>query len=194
MRNVVLVIVTLAAFGGGLGCAPAMGQGGGGREGGRGGPGGRMGGGVDPTATRYINPGTLAALDGFTHAVRVGQMVYVSGEVALDSMGGLVGPGDLAAQARQAFANLAFVLNIAGVSPADVVQLNVYVVGYKPGDLALIREAGATFFPQRNPPAGIVLGVAALPREGLLIAVDAVAVIKATFRPLREDRAAPPED
>ena len=165
MRNVVLAIVTLAAFGGGLGCAPAMGQGRGER------------GGFDPTATRYINPGTLAALDGFTHAVRVGQMVYVSGEVALDSMGGLVGPGDLAAQARQAFANLAFVLNIAGVSPADVVQLKVYVVGYKAGDLALIREAGATFFPQRNPPAGIVLGVAALPR-GALVEADAILVLE----------------
>jgi len=39
-----------------------------------------------------------------------------------------------------------------------------------------------------------VLGVAALPREGLLVAVDAVALIRATFRPLRDDRAAPPEE
>ena len=189
MRNVMLAIAALGAFG--LGCAPAtMGQG---RDGGgRGFT--RMGGGFDPTSTRYINPGTLAGLDGFTHAVRVGQMVYVSGEVALDSMGTLVGPGDLAAQARQAFANLEFVLDIAGVSPSDVVQLNIYVVGLKPGDWAAVREAGARFFPQRNPPAGTVLGVAALPREGLLIAVDAVAVVKATFRPLRDDRAPPPEE
>jgi enamine deaminase RidA (YjgF/YER057c/UK114 family) len=187
MRNVTLAIVALGAFG--LGSAPAMGQGGG-----RGGPGGRIGGGFDPTSTRYINPGTLAALDGFTHAVRVGQMVYVSGQVALDSVGGLVGPGDLAAQARQAFANLELVLDIAGVSPSDVIQLKVYVVGFKPADWATIRGAGAEFFPQRNPPAGTVLGVAALPRDGLLIAVDAVAVVKANFRPLRDDRAAPPED
>ena len=191
MRSVTLALVALGAFG--LRCAPAMGQGEGREGGGRGGF-GRMGGGFDATTTRYINPGTLAGLNGFTHAVRVGQMVYVSGEVALDSVGGLVGPGDLAAQARQAFANLALVLDIAGVSPSDVVQLNVYVVGLKPADWATVREAGAKFFPQRNPPAGTVLGVAALPREGLLIAVDAVAVIKATFRPLREDRAAPPEE
>jgi enamine deaminase RidA (YjgF/YER057c/UK114 family) len=74
------------------------------------------------------------------------------------------------------------------------VQLNVYVVGFKPADWATIREAGAKFFPQRNPPAGTVLGVAALPREGLLIAVDAIGVMKATFRPLREDRVPPPEE
>ncbi len=84
-------------------------------------------GGVDPVATRYINPGTLAAIPGFTHAVRVGMTVYVSGEVALDSLGRLVGPGDVKAQ-----------------------------------------------------------GVATLPRDGLLIAVDATAVVRAMFRPLDE--------
>src|SRR2546430_3074209 len=36
----------------------------------------------DPVSTRYINPGTLAALPGFTHAVRIGSTLYVSGEVA----------------------------------------------------------------------------------------------------------------
>jgi len=80
--------------------------------------GGRMGppGGFGPEGTRYINPGTLAALDGFTHAVKVGLTIYISGEVPLDSTGHLVGPGDLRAQARQAFANLAFVLQIAGAA------------------------------------------------------------------------------
>jgi enamine deaminase RidA (YjgF/YER057c/UK114 family) len=179
-RRVTLILVSAA-----LGCAPVMGSGG--PEGGGLGGGGLRGGGggFEPTNTRYINPGTLAALDGFTHAVRVGSTVYVSGEVALDSVGGLVGPGDLAAQARQAFANLDLVLHIAGAVPEEVVRLDVYVVGYKPGDLAVIRAAGAKFFPARNPPAGVVLGVAALPRDGLLIAVDATAVIKAMFRPIR---------
>src|SRR5258707_15351955 len=110
-----------------------------------------MGGGFATTATRSINPGTMAGINGFTRAVRVGQMVYVSGEVALDSMGNLVGPGDLAAQARQAFANLEFVLDLAGVSPSEVVQLNVYVVGLKPADWAMVREPGAKFFPPRSP-------------------------------------------
>jgi len=143
-------------------------------------------GGVDPVATRYINPGTLAAIPGFTHAVRVGATVYVSGEVALDSLGRLVGPGDLKAQAAQAFANLATVLRIAGVGPADVAKLTVYVVSAKPGDLELIRAAAPDFFPERNPPAGTVVGVATLPRDGLLIAVDATAVVRAMFRPLDE--------
>src|SRR3989454_8165492 len=117
--------------------------------------GGRFGppGGLEPSQPRYINPGTLAALPGFTHAVRVGATLYVSGEVALDSTGQLVGPGDLRAQASQAFANLAQVLRIAGAVPSDVTKLSIYVVNYRPADFDLIREAGAEFFPQRNPPA-----------------------------------------
>src|SRR5438128_6394368 len=79
--------------------------------------------GPDPIGTRYINPGTLAALPGFTHAVRIGSTLYVSGEVALDSMGRLVGVGDLRAQAAQAFANLATVLRIGGATPAGRAQL-----------------------------------------------------------------------
>jgi enamine deaminase RidA (YjgF/YER057c/UK114 family) len=142
--------------------------------------------GPDPVDRRYVNPGTLAAVEGFTHAVRVGMTRYSSGEVALDSSGGLVGAGDLRAQARQAFSNLAFVLHIAGATPADVAKLTIYVVGYKPGDFQAIREAGAEFFPQRNPPAGIVVGVQSLPREGLLIAIDAVAVMRGLF-PARDE-------
>src|SRR5690349_23627961 len=145
--------------------------------------------GPDPVNTRYINPGTLAALPGFTHAVKVGPTVYVSGEVALDSTGQLVGPGDLRAQAGQAFANLATVLRIAGVTPADVAKLTIYVVNYSPKDLDAIRQAAPDFFPQRNPPAGVVIGVQSLPQEGLLIAVDATAVVRAMILP-RDQRTA----
>lgn len=150
-----------------------------------GGGGGRFGpqGGLEPTQPRYVNPGTLAALPGFTHAVRVGATLYVSGEVALDSTGQLVGPGDLRAQARQAFANLALVLKIGGATPADVAKLTIYVVNYSPRDFATIREAGAEFLPIRNPPAGVVVGVQSLPMDGLLIAVDATAVVRAMFQP-----------
>lgn len=157
------------------GCGPTPGQGA---------PPGRS----EPSGRRFVNPGTLAALDGFTHAVRLGFVTYVSGEVALDSTGALVGPGDLAAQAKQAFANLALTLRIAGNEPQDIVKLTVYVVNYHPQDFAVIRQAAPDFFPARNPPAGIVVGVAALPREGMLIAVDAIAQAPALFRPLSERR------
>ena len=147
--------------------------------------------GPEPASTRYINPGTLAALPGFTHAVRIGSTLYVSGEVALDSTGRLVGVGDLRAQAAQAFANLETVLRIGGATPADVAKLTIYVVNYSPKDLETIRAAAPEFFPQRNPPAGTVVGVEALPQDGLLIAVDATAGIRAAILPLEDRRGRP---
>jgi len=145
--------------------------------------GGEFGSSPEPSNRRFFNPGTLAGLDGFTHAVRVGFVTYVSGEVPLDSAGKLVGAGDLAAQAKQAFDNLGLVLRIAGNQPSDIVKLTVYVVDYHAPDLAVIRQAAPQFFPDKNPPAGIVLGVQALPRDGMLIAVDAIAQVPALFRP-----------
>lgn len=147
------------------------------------GPGDRPGD-IDPGTMRHVNPGTLAAIPGFTHAVKVGSTIYVSGEVALDSTGQLVGAGDLRAQAAQAFANMATVLRIAGATPADVAKLTIYLVDASPGDLDAIRAAAPDFFPQRNPPAGTVVGVQRLPRDGVLIAVDATAVVRAAFHPL----------
>jgi enamine deaminase RidA (YjgF/YER057c/UK114 family) len=149
-----------------------------------GGMGGRRGGfgrqqrgsGAESRARGYLNPLTLAALPGFTHAVKVGPVTYVSGEPPLDSAGHLVGAGDLRAQARQAFANLEIALRLAWAQPRDVVELRVYVVNLSPSDVQTVREAAPQFFPAKNPPAGTVLGVTALPVTGALIVVDAVAI------------------
>jgi enamine deaminase RidA (YjgF/YER057c/UK114 family) len=148
-----------------------------------GGMGGRRGGGgpqrprPETQAPQYLNPTNLAPLSGFTHAVKVGPVTYLSGELPLDSAGHLVGGHDLQAQARQAFANLETALRLAWGSPANVTELRVYVVNLAPSDVQTIHEAAPQFFPARNPPAGTVLGVAALPVAGALIAVDAIALI-----------------
>jgi len=57
------------------------------------------------------------------------------------------------------------------------------VANYHPQDLAVIRRAAPEFFPDKNPPAGSVVGVQALPQDGMLIAVDAIAQAPALFRP-----------
>jgi enamine deaminase RidA (YjgF/YER057c/UK114 family) len=154
--------------------------------GGMGGMGGRRGGGrqqrgagSESQARGYLNPLTLAALPGFTHAVKVGPVTYVSGELPLDSAGHLVGANDLRAQARQAFANLEIALRLAWALPTDVVELRMYIVNLSPSDLQTVREAAPQFFPARNPPAGTVLGVTALPVTGALFVVDAVAITPA---------------
>jgi len=117
-------------------------------------------------------------LPGFSTAVKVGNTVYLSGQVPLDSTEHLVGKGDLSAQAVQAFANLAHVIRAARGVPADLVQLTVYVVGYDTSAAGVIRRAVEPYVEPQVPPALTIVGVATLPEPGMLIAVDGVAVLR----------------
>ncbi len=126
-----------------------------------------------------INPAGLSRPKGYTHVVttRGGKHVFVSGQVALDADGNLVGKGDLRAQADKAFQNLGTALEAAGASFADVVKLNTYVVGYRPQHLAVLSEVRTRHLGEAALPASTLLGVPALAREGLLIEVEAIAVV-----------------
>src|SRR5262245_41214518 len=118
-------------------------------------------------------PAAVPAPDLGAAAVRVGRALYISGQLGVDSLGTLVG-SDLRAQAVRAFANLATVLQSAGATPRDVTALTIYVVNYKPADLATLREAGSAFLGS-NPPIVTVLGTQSLAREGTLVSVGATA-------------------
>lgn len=126
-----------------------------------------------------INPAGLNRPKGYTHVVttRGGKHVFVSGQVALDAEGNLVGKGDLKAQADKAYQNLGVALEAAGASFADVVKLHTYVVGYRPQHLAVLSEVRTRYVGEAALPASTLLGVQALAREGLLIEVEAVAVV-----------------
>src|SRR6266508_397737 len=129
---------------------------------------------------KFINPSTLATPRGYTHVVTAtgGKMVFIAGQVAWDVKGEIVGKGDLRTQATQAYANLKAALAAAGATTADVVKLNTYVVNFKSADLPVIREVRSQFFPQENLPASTLVGVQALAVEGLLIEIEAVAMVK----------------
>jgi len=116
---------------------------------------------------------------GFPQAVAVtgGRTLYVSGQVAWDAERRLVGGSDLALQAAQAFRNLGVVLEAAGGAPADVVSLRIYVVRYRPELAAAVGGPFRAFFPAETAPATTWVGVQALADPGLLIEVEAVAVI-----------------
>jgi enamine deaminase RidA (YjgF/YER057c/UK114 family) len=100
----------------------------------------------------------------------------VAGQEPEDIDGKLVGPGDLAVQARQVFANLGRALAAAGASPEQVARITIYVVGYeRDRHLTIIEEARVALFGDHKP-ADVVVGVAAL-SPGYLIEVDAFAVV-----------------
>jgi enamine deaminase RidA (YjgF/YER057c/UK114 family) len=117
---------------------------------------------------------------GFTQVVTSppGKLVFVSGQVALDRDLKLVGGGDVAAQAEQALRNLGSSLRAAGASPSDITMLRAYIVDYRPEFGAQLAPHFERFFEGR-PPASTQIGVQALAAPGLLIEIEAIAVIAA---------------
>ncbi len=120
-------------------------------------------------------------LDGFSGAVKVGFTVYLSGQVALDGKGRLVGPNDLTTQLRQSLQNLVALVRAARGLPGDVVKLTVYVVDYKPDDNKVIHSIAAEVLTADARPALTVIGVQTLPMPGLLVAVDGIASLRGAF-------------
>jgi enamine deaminase RidA (YjgF/YER057c/UK114 family) len=125
-----------------------------------------------------INPDELPTPESYTQVVAASgsRLVFVSGQVADDAQGNLVGPGDLAAQARQAFANVGRALVAAGAGPNQVSRITIYVVHHRPEYLPVISEARVAVFGDHLP-ADTLIGVEALAEPGYLIEVEAVAVV-----------------
>ena len=133
---------------------------------------------------KFINPESLPNWEqSFSQVITVSPVgpaktVYISGQVAVDKNQNLIGDGDLAAQAMQAFQNLETALAAGGATTADVVRLNIYVKDYKPENAAPVSEALRRYFPQQQLPTSTWLGVQALAKEDFLIEVDAVAIVE----------------
>lgn len=105
--------------------------------------------------------------------------IYISGQVAADAKGNLVGEDDLGAQAEQVFKNLNAVLSAAGATTADVIKINAYVVGLDGQKAATVGGAMLNHFPGPDQPASTWVGVSSLLGRGYLLEVEAVAVVKA---------------
>jgi enamine deaminase RidA (YjgF/YER057c/UK114 family) len=87
-----------------------------------------------------------------------------------------VAPGDLAAQAHQAFANVGRALAAAGARPSDVARITIYVVGHRPDSLDDISAARIAVFGDHKP-ADTIVGVETLAEPGYVIEVEAIAVL-----------------
>ncbi|MFI5712916.1 RidA family protein [Kribbella sp. NPDC051620] len=124
----------------------------------------------------HLNPEGVAPGNGYSHVVSgPGRWVAISGQVAFDAEGNLVGEGDAGAQAQQVFANLERCLAAAGATFANVVKLNFFVtdIAYLPA----IRAARDAYVDTANPPASTAVQVVALFRPDVLLEVEAYAVV-----------------
>ncbi|WP_250623154.1 RidA family protein [Pinirhizobacter soli] len=130
-------------------------------------------------APQFVNPPGLSRPAGYTHVVVVpagGQTIYLSGQVALDKDGKLVGKDDFAAQAEQVFANIDTALKAAHASFANVVKLTFYVTDAT--KVPALRAVRDKYVDTAHPPASTLVEVKRLVRDDLLLEVDATAVTR----------------
>ncbi|MHC5907309.1 RidA family protein [Streptomyces sp. S6] len=126
--------------------------------------------------TRIPGPAGVAPAAQYTHVVTgTGRLVAVSGQLALDEKGELVGAGDPAAQARQVFENLRRCLASAGAGFEDVVKLTCFVTDM--AYMQAVREARAAHIPDDRLPAASAVQVAGLVRPEFLMEIEALAVV-----------------
>jgi reactive intermediate/imine deaminase len=114
-----------------------------------------------------------AAIGPYSQAIRAGSTIYLSGQIPLDPKSMELVKGDVRAQARQVFANLAAVAEAAGGSLANAVRLTIYLT-----DLAhfpVVNEIMAEYCKEPYP-ARVTIGVAQLPR-GAAVEIDGILVL-----------------
>ncbi|GAA1298684.1 hypothetical protein Psi02_69550 [Planotetraspora silvatica] len=124
-------------------------------------------------AVLKINPPTVPATNGYySHATRTGDLLFVSGQVALDEKGEVVGEGDMARQSEFILGNLGRILEDQGSSFDRVLHVRTFLT-----DMSLLREYGdvrSRYF-TGEPPASTTVEVSRLFQPGLLIEVEVVA-------------------
>src|SRR2546421_451351 len=106
---------------------------------------------------KRTNPPTLSTPTGYTHVVEVNgpvKTVYISGQIALDRGGNVVGAGDMKAQADQVFKNLEAALAAAGAKFSDVVKMNTYTTDIS--QIQAIRDARGKYFGEATPASTLV--------------------------------------
>lgn len=134
---------------------------------------------VQAQTVEHINPPALYKTPNYSHAVAVtgGRTIYVSGEVAQDKNGNLVGAGDFRAQATQALENVRLALEAAGGSVKDIIKITTFMTNMD--DLTTYREVRRQFFKDMPAmPASTTVQVSRLFQPGYLLEVEVVAVVK----------------
>jgi 2-iminobutanoate/2-iminopropanoate deaminase len=119
-------------------------------------------------------PGMSEPISHFTHVVRAGRLVFVSGCVATDDQGRIVGGSDVVAQTRQVHENIKRCLEAAGATFSDVCKVTVFVKDV--ADREKINTVRKEYFGASRP-ASTLVEISEFAREGVLLEIEATAVL-----------------
>jgi reactive intermediate/imine deaminase len=121
-----------------------------------------------------INPDGLSKPATYSHVVKVGKMLFISGQVAFDSQGKLVGENDMKAQLRQVLENLKTALASQKADFSNVVKINTFTTNIEAYLAA--AEIRAEYF-KDNRPASTLVEISKLARPGLMVEIEAIAAL-----------------
>ncbi|MEP7189933.1 MAG: RidA family protein [Roseiflexaceae bacterium] len=130
-----------------------------------------------PTAVRFLNPASMPQSFGYTQVVEVtgSKILYISGQVAINLAGQIVGAGDLQAQTEQVFENLKAGLAAVGATFEHVVKLHFYLLDIT--QMQIVRDVRDRYINTQFPPASTAVEVRRLFRDELLVEIDAIAAL-----------------
>jgi enamine deaminase RidA (YjgF/YER057c/UK114 family) len=121
-------------------------------------------------------PGVHPPQAHYSHAARAGNTLYISGQLAFDPAGAVVGIGDARAQARQCYANLGAILAHYGAGFRHLLKTTTYIThwGYRP----LVAAARDEIFPAPPYPANTLVVVQGLAEPHFLVEIEGVAILE----------------
>jgi len=124
------------------------------------------------SAIQRINPPGVTSPSSYRHVVRVGDTLYIAGQVALDAEGNLVGEDDMVAQMRQVMENLKSVLASQGADFSHIVKINIFTT-----DIDAFRTAAEVRaeYMGDHPPASTLVQIERLARPQFLLEIEAIA-------------------
>jgi reactive intermediate/imine deaminase len=127
---------------------------------------------------QLLIPETMPKSVGYSQvaAVTGGKIIFISGQVALDKSGNIVGKDDFRAQVQQVLENLKAAVEAAGGDFSDVIKLNSYFLDFS--HLQEFREVRDKYINLKNPPASTAVQVSRLFKPEFLIEIEAVAVVR----------------
>jgi len=121
-----------------------------------------------------INPDGLNKPATYSHVVKVGNLLFISGQVAFDSAGNLVGENDMKAQVRQVLENLKTALASQKADFSHVAKINIFTTDVEA--FLGAAEVRAEYF-KGHPPASTLVQIVKLARPGLMVEIEAIAAL-----------------
>jgi 2-iminobutanoate/2-iminopropanoate deaminase len=126
---------------------------------------------------KFYNPSSVSKSFSTAAIIDLGncKMVIISGQAALDSLGNLIGKGDLAKQTEQVFLNIKKIVTDLGGTMDNIVKTGIYLVDKS--QIQGFRDTRNKFINLKNPPASTLVQVSSLFNDDLLIEIEATAII-----------------